>query len=166
MKHIKIMRWLGVGGALLVPALAVAALNIPNTFAAGDPVSAAEMNANFDAVKAKVEELEALQGTSVQAPVGLSMAAFYCGSTCPAAANGTIESVEHSAGSGLYVAHFTTPFAAQPVCTCTPTSSSRVCYVTYANPTIPITAGVRINMTNLSGAASDGNFMVMCSGRR
>ena len=58
MKHIKIVRWIGVAGAVLVPALAVAALEIPNTFAAGQRVSAAEMNANFAALDAKVEELE------------------------------------------------------------------------------------------------------------
>ena len=58
MKHIKTMRWVGVAGTLLVPTLAVAALEIPNTFVAGQPVSAAEMNANFAAVKAKLDELE------------------------------------------------------------------------------------------------------------
>jgi hypothetical protein len=57
------MRWLGVAGALLLPPLAVAALEIPNTFSAGDPISASQMNDNFQTVKAKVEELEGLLGT-------------------------------------------------------------------------------------------------------
>ncbi len=59
MKEAKSWRWLGVVGALLLPALAVAAVGIPNTFSAGDVISASEMNENFDAVKAKMDELEA-----------------------------------------------------------------------------------------------------------
>ena len=55
---VKLARWLGVAGALLVPAVAVAVLDIPNTFSAGQTVSAALMNANFAAIKSKVEELE------------------------------------------------------------------------------------------------------------
>jgi hypothetical protein len=50
---------LGVAGALALPALAVAAVELPHLFVAGDVISAAEMNANF---KALTDELEALRG--------------------------------------------------------------------------------------------------------
>lgn len=50
---------MGVGLALLMPAVGVAALSLPNVFKAGAPVSAAEMNANFDAVSKSVTTLEA-----------------------------------------------------------------------------------------------------------
>ena len=46
---------LGIMSAVCIPVATVAALEIPNTFEAGDPVSASSMNANFDAVKAEVE---------------------------------------------------------------------------------------------------------------
>ena len=59
MKEVKSWRWLGVAGALIVPTLAVAALQIPNTFSPGDRISASEMNENFAAVKTKVDALEA-----------------------------------------------------------------------------------------------------------
>ena len=49
---------LGIMSAVCIPVATVAALEIPNTFEAGDPVSASSMNANFDAVKAEVEALQ------------------------------------------------------------------------------------------------------------
>lgn len=49
---------LGIVGAVCIPAATVAALEIPNRFEAGDPVSASSMNENFDAVKAEVEALQ------------------------------------------------------------------------------------------------------------
>ena len=52
-------RWLGAAGAAFVPALAFAALEVPHEFAAGDPIVAAEMNENFDAVQTEVNALEA-----------------------------------------------------------------------------------------------------------
>ena len=50
-----------LGAALALAALGVVALAvaIPNTFAAGDVISAAKMNANFTAVKTAVDALEA-----------------------------------------------------------------------------------------------------------
>lgn len=51
-------RYLGVVGALLVPALAVAAFNLPHGFMAGEVLTAANLNNNFNAVK---QELESLQ---------------------------------------------------------------------------------------------------------
>ena len=44
--------------AVCVPALAVAAIQLPHVFKSGDKVSAGEMNENFEALRAKVEELE------------------------------------------------------------------------------------------------------------
>ncbi|MES1186201.1 MAG: hypothetical protein ABUL60_20475 [Myxococcales bacterium] len=44
--------------AVCVPALAVAAIELPHVFKAGDRVSANEMNENFEALRAKVVELE------------------------------------------------------------------------------------------------------------
>lgn len=44
--------------AICVPALAVAAIQLPHVFKAGDKVSAGEMNENFEALRAKVAELE------------------------------------------------------------------------------------------------------------
>lgn len=49
---------LGVVGAICIPVATVAALEIPNAFEAGDPVSASRMNENFDAVKTEVEALQ------------------------------------------------------------------------------------------------------------
>jgi len=54
-------RWSRISGAALalcVPALAVAAVELPHVFKAGDKLSAAEMNENFEALRAKVAELE------------------------------------------------------------------------------------------------------------
>jgi hypothetical protein len=42
--------WLGVLGAVLVPALATAALVVPNTFTANTVIKSADVNANFAAV--------------------------------------------------------------------------------------------------------------------
>lgn len=73
MKHSKLYTYLGITGALLVPALAVAAIEIPNVFEGGDPVSASEMNQNFEALADALEQLEEkvekLEGAGLQAPV-------------------------------------------------------------------------------------------------
>jgi hypothetical protein len=50
----KIGRWLGVLTAVLVPAIATAALTIPNTFTAGTVIKSADVNANFAAVATAV----------------------------------------------------------------------------------------------------------------
>ncbi len=51
-------RAVGIGVALLVPTVAVA-LTIPNTFNSGEPLSSADLNENFNAVRLEVESLEA-----------------------------------------------------------------------------------------------------------
>jgi hypothetical protein len=54
-------RWsktVGIALAVCVPALAVAAVELPHVFKAGEKVSAAEMNENFEALQAKLQELE------------------------------------------------------------------------------------------------------------
>ena len=50
----KIGRWLGVLAAVLIPAIATAALTIPNTFTAGTVIKSADVNANFAAVATSV----------------------------------------------------------------------------------------------------------------
>ena len=50
--------------ALGLTALILMGLTIPNTFAPGTTISSAEMNANFDAVKAAVDALEAQSATN------------------------------------------------------------------------------------------------------
>lgn len=79
MKYSRSYTHLGIAGALLIPTLAVAAVDIPNVFEGGDPVSAAEMNENFDTVAMAVDALEtsvgaleariaALEGAGLQPP--------------------------------------------------------------------------------------------------
>jgi hypothetical protein len=58
MKKRPIVHYVGVGLALLVPALAVAAFNVPHGFMSGEVLTAQNLNDNFNAVK---QELEALQ---------------------------------------------------------------------------------------------------------
>jgi len=58
MKHSKLYNYLGIAGALAVPALAIAAVNIPNVFNAGDTVSASAMNQNFTVLKNAHDALE------------------------------------------------------------------------------------------------------------
>lgn len=50
--------------ALALTGLILMGLTIPNTFAPGTTISSAEMNANFDAVKAAVDALEAQSATN------------------------------------------------------------------------------------------------------
>lgn len=75
MKHSKLYTYLGIAGALLVPAFAVAAVEIPNVFEGGDPVSASQMNENFaamaEAIEALEEKVEALENAGLQPPVVL-----------------------------------------------------------------------------------------------
>ena len=76
MKHSKLYTHLGIAGALLIPALAVAAVEIPNVFEGGNPVSASEMNDNFkamaDAIDALEAKVETLENAGLQPPVELS----------------------------------------------------------------------------------------------
>ena len=50
---------LGLAAALIVPTLAVAALNIPHIFESGEVISSSEVNANFEAVGDETDTLEA-----------------------------------------------------------------------------------------------------------
>jgi hypothetical protein len=63
MRSPKIYPYFGVAGAIAVPALAIAAVEIPNVFQAGDAVSASQMNANFQSIAAPVEALQAQVAT-------------------------------------------------------------------------------------------------------
>jgi hypothetical protein len=54
----KIGRWLGVLAAILVPAIATAALTIPNSFTSGTVIKSADVNANFAAVATAVSSDE------------------------------------------------------------------------------------------------------------
>ena len=58
MKRAKVYHHLGILGALALPGLAVAAVEIPNVFSAGDPVSSSAMNENFSSVGASIEALQ------------------------------------------------------------------------------------------------------------
>jgi type VI protein secretion system component Hcp len=60
-------RWLGVLGAVFVPAIVMGALELPFTFQSGSAIKASEVNANFEALAAK---FDALSGGSLSAPVG------------------------------------------------------------------------------------------------
>jgi hypothetical protein len=59
MKRAPSVRVLGILGALLVPALAVAAFNLPHAFQSGEVLTAANLNNNFNAVKTELEALQA-----------------------------------------------------------------------------------------------------------
>src|SRR5262245_56806458 len=63
MKYPKLYYYLGIVGALGVPALAVAAVNIPHVFHAGDEVSSSGMNENFSTLADAVNALEAQLAT-------------------------------------------------------------------------------------------------------
>jgi hypothetical protein len=63
----KALASLGVAGAVLLPALAIAAFDIPNSFTAGTVISSSKVNRNFEAV---ADELTALQNrvAALEAP--------------------------------------------------------------------------------------------------
>jgi hypothetical protein len=54
----KSWRWLVALGAVFVPAVALGSLTLPYTFVSGTAIKAAEVNANFTAVKTNVDGLE------------------------------------------------------------------------------------------------------------
>ena len=63
------MKWFLVGAISVTAGLSVmATVNIPNTFSAGTPIKAADVNANFSSLKTAVD---ALQATPVTAPLNL-----------------------------------------------------------------------------------------------
>lgn len=70
MTSVKANQWrvLGVVGAVFVPSLVVAALSLPHTFKAGDPIKADEVNANFEALRARLDTLAG--GPRTRAVVG------------------------------------------------------------------------------------------------
>jgi type VI protein secretion system component Hcp len=57
-------RWLVALGAVFVPAAVTGALKLPFTFEAGSPIRASEVNANFEALAARIDGLSA-PGTKV-----------------------------------------------------------------------------------------------------
>ena len=62
-------RWLGALGAVFVPALVMAALELPFTFKSGGAIKASEVNANFEALAGKIDALSG-GGASVNPPIG------------------------------------------------------------------------------------------------
>ncbi|HEX2872930.1 MAG TPA: type VI secretion system tube protein Hcp [Polyangiaceae bacterium] len=60
-------RWLVALGAVFVPAVVTGALELPFTFKSGRPIKASEVNANFEALRAK---LDSLSGGGVAPAIG------------------------------------------------------------------------------------------------
>jgi type VI secretion system secreted protein Hcp len=60
-------RWLVALGAVFVPAAVMGAGTLPFSFSAGTPIRAAEVNANFDALRTRLDALEG--ATPAMAPV-------------------------------------------------------------------------------------------------
>lgn len=52
-------RWLVAAAAVFVPGIVTGALSLPYTFSAGQPIRAAEVNANFEALRARLDALGA-----------------------------------------------------------------------------------------------------------
>lgn len=72
-ENTKKWRWLGVLGAVFVPAIVVASVNVPFTFTSGTPIRASEMNANIQALKTAIDG----EGAVAPAAMGtLTLAGF------------------------------------------------------------------------------------------
>src|ERR1700759_3016778 len=61
-------RWLVAAAAVFVPGIVTGALSLPYTFSAGQPIRAAEVNANFEALRARLDALGS--AATPAAPVG------------------------------------------------------------------------------------------------
>jgi type VI protein secretion system component Hcp len=61
-------RWLVAAGAVFVPGIVSGALSLPFTFKAGDPIRAADVNANFAALQTRLDALTLTPSTA--SPVG------------------------------------------------------------------------------------------------
>ncbi len=61
-------KWLVALGAIFVPASLMAAVTVPNSFTAGTPIVAADMNANFTSIKTFVDGLETTINSKADAP--------------------------------------------------------------------------------------------------
>lgn len=97
------LKHLVLGGLLAASGLsAIALTQLPHTFTAGTPIRASEVNANFQALKDRVEALEARAGSGVAGGGGLP------------APNGWAR-VTYSNVSGESTAVDTTPFTADIV---------------------------------------------------
>jgi hypothetical protein len=81
-----------IGGVLASSLGALAAVNIPNTFSAGTPIKASEINANFTSLKAA---LEALQTTPLTLPTKLE-------GTNPTTANALLTVTTKDVGTAIH----------------------------------------------------------------
>jgi type VI protein secretion system component Hcp len=60
-------KWLVALGAIFVPGLVSGALTLPYSFTSGQPIRAAEVNANFEALRSRIDSI---QGTSIPSSIG------------------------------------------------------------------------------------------------
>jgi len=83
--------WTSVGVGVVIAAGAIAnTLTVPNTFAAHTPALAAQMNANFQAVKTAVDDNDAridVLEAAASCPTGFTRADKWCGESTPHAAS-------------------------------------------------------------------------------
>ncbi len=62
------LKFFVLGAAMVASGLWAAAVTIPNTFSAGEVLSAAKLNANFAALKTAVDALEAAKPVAIRIP--------------------------------------------------------------------------------------------------
>lgn len=169
--------WLVAAGAVFVPATVLGALTIPNSFTAGTPIKASEMNENFAAIKEAVDKKQeaparGVYTTSFGGQTGY--AAINCSTNC------TVFSSYNSSGGNTSVTrhgtgHYTVSFAGLGTWCSLPAicladgvvqvtaygDDSRYCKLmgwSTRNPSAEGTATVTCHAAN--GAASDSNFMI------
>jgi hypothetical protein len=68
----KSWRWLVALGAVFVPAVALGSLTLPYTFVSGTAIKAAEVNANFTAVKTSVDGLDTTLANKIAVAEGFT----------------------------------------------------------------------------------------------
>jgi type VI protein secretion system component Hcp len=91
-------RWLVALGAVFVPAAVTGAVALPFSFSSGTPIRAAEVNANFDALRARLDAVTG-QGTVAPPVIGtLTLAGF--AQTIPIRRFAEAISVSVSSGGG------------------------------------------------------------------
>lgn len=52
-------KWLVALGAIFVPGLVSGALTLPYSFTSGQPIRAVEVNANFEALRSRIDSIQA-----------------------------------------------------------------------------------------------------------